>query len=163
MIGKRALKHFRNIYGCKTPHYISHIWVSKIIWCQNEILCHSSHNVEVKDDLSCFQLMCVYSYPCNSWSLKCKHTIVSSYLTAEIFIIVGYCVLLAVKGAEPQITKSYLLSHVNFSKGEGLQMGAGWSYRWLNVFNEKLFHVHAKERPCLLKNLQQTSTFIDMQ
>lgn len=60
-------------------HYISHIWVSKIIWCQNEILCHSSHNVEVKDDLFWFQLMCVHSYPCNSWSLKWKCTLVSFY------------------------------------------------------------------------------------
>ncbi len=83
-------------------------------------------------------------------------------MTADIYNN-GLIQSITVRGNEPQITESYLLSHVNFSKGEGLQMGAGCSYRWLNVINEKLFHIHAKERPRLLKNLQQTSTFIDMQ
>lgn len=105
--------------------------------------------------------MCVHSYPCNSWSLKCKNTLVDSITIAEIVIVVGYYTLFPIKGTEPQIVELYLLPHVNFSKSEGLQMGVGRSYGRLNVFNEKLLHVHAKEWPCLLKNLQQTSTFRD--
>lgn len=46
-------------------------------------------------------------------------------MIANIIIVVGYHGLFAVKDTEPQIVELYLLSHVNFSKGEGLQMGAG--------------------------------------
>lgn len=69
--------------------------------------------------------MSVRSYPCNSWSLKRKYTVVNSIMIANIIIVVGYHGLFAVKDTEPQIVELYLLSHVNFSKGEGLQMGAG--------------------------------------
>lgn len=69
--------------------------------------------------------MCVHSYPCNSWSLKRKYTVLNSIMIAKIVIVEGYHGLFAVKDTEPQIVELYLLSHVNFSKGEGLQMGAG--------------------------------------
>jgi len=65
---KESLKTFQKVMDCsdKTTHYSSHMGKQSL------------HNVEVKDDLSCFQLMCVHSYSSNSWSLKCKYTLVNS-------------------------------------------------------------------------------------